>query len=162
MTVEQHQHASHIEILTIRQGILFGVAAATLMAVVSMAGFALSGKGLWTPINAIGSFLLSSNQFPAGFSGALTLIGLVIQLTMGGLLGALYASAQERIDKPSLLAVATYYGLVIWIVATFAILSWLRPPIHDVMRTLPLLVAHLVYGSLLGLLAASQSGEPCC
>lgn len=156
MTVEQHQHTGRLEVLTIRQGMLFGILAAIVMTAVATAGFALSGNGFWTPINATGSFVIGSNPVPTGFSGSLTLIGLLIQLIMGGLLGALYASAQERIDRPSLLVVATYYGLVIWIVATFAVLSWLRPPIHDVMRTWPLLIAHLVYGLLLGLVAASQ------
>lgn len=160
MTVEQHQYQGRIEVLTTRQGILFGILASTVMVAVAMAGFALSGESFWLPLNAVGSFLLASDPIPTGFAGSLTLVGLAIQLAMGALLGMLYASAQERIDWPSLLAVAIYYGLVIWIVATFAVLSWLRPPIHDVMRTWPLLVAHLVYGLLLGLLAASQERVP--
>ena len=64
MTVEQHQRTGQSEILTIKQGLVAGIAAAIVMAVVAMAGSSLIGNGLWTPINAIGSFFLGAAQHP--------------------------------------------------------------------------------------------------
>ena len=64
MTVEQHQRTGQSEILTIKQGFVVGMAAAIVMAVVAMAGSSLIGKGLWTPINAVGSFFLGSSATP--------------------------------------------------------------------------------------------------
>ena len=157
MTVEQHHYTGQRAVLTLRQGLAAGVVAAACMALVASLGSALAGDGLWTPLNAVGSFFRPAAPIPAGFAGSLTWLGAAVSLLMGGLLGALYASAQERIDTPSLLVVAIYFGLVTWIVATFAILSWAKPPVHEVMRTWPVLLGNLVYGLVLGLFAASRN-----
>jgi hypothetical protein len=156
MTVEQHQHRTAREILTAPQGFVAGLVAGMAMAAVAMAGFALAGRGLWTPINAIGEFFGGSGQVSPGFAGGTSFLGLGIQLVMGGILGALYASAQERIDVPSLLFIAVYYGFVIWIVATFLVTSWLKPWFHDILRAWPMVVGHLVFGSVLGFFAVAR------
>ncbi len=155
MTVEQHQHSASAEILTVSQGFRAGLAAALVMALVAMILAAMNGQGFWTPLNAIGG-LFKGGGIVTGFSLGIALPGLVIHLLMGGGLGALYASAQERIDNRSLLVVALYYGLVVWVIATFAVLSWLKPSLLEVMRTWPLLAAHLSFGAVLGLFAMSR------
>lgn len=157
MTVEQHQRSGSIEVIKIRQGVVAGVAAALAMAGVAMLGFALSGRGLWTPVNAIGNFFQSGATLAPGFAGGASLLGLAIQLGMGALLGALYASAQERIDNPSLLIVAIYYGFIIWFVATFLVLSWLKPALSQVMRSWPIFLAHLAFGAVLGAYAVARN-----
>ena len=59
---------------------------------------AATGQGLWTPVNAAGSFFLGVQPIPAGMAGALSYLGLAVMLLVGGLLGALYATAQEPLD----------------------------------------------------------------
>ena len=157
MTVEQHQRSGSIEVIKIRQGALAGLAAALAMAGVVMLGFSLSGRGLWTPVNAIGSFWQGGATIAPGFDGSTSLLGLAIQLGMGALLGALYASAQERIDSPSLMVVAIYYGFIIWFVATFLVLSWLIPDLSQLMRNWPFFLAHLAFGAVLGAYAVAHN-----
>lgn len=153
MTVEQHQRSGGMEVLTPVQGLAAGIGSASVMAVVMMLGSSLAGTGFWTPINAIGSFF-QGGPLRLEFAGSVTLLGVAIHLLVGGLLGVLYASAQELIDLPSLLIVAVYYGLVTWFVSTFAVLSWLRPGIHEVWKAWPVFIGHLSFGFLLGLTAA--------
>ena len=157
MTVEQHQHVGGVELLRPVQGLAIGIGAAVVMAGVFMAGFALTGKGAWTPINAIGSFFQSNPTPQPTFDGMTSIIGLVIQLLVGSLLGVLYASAQARIDSPSLLIIAIWYGFIVWFTATFLILSWLKPSLREVMRSWPMLVSHLTYGAVLGIYAITQN-----
>ena len=113
MTVEQHQRTGQSEILTIRQGFVAGIVASLVMATVAMVGSGLSGMGFWTPINAIGSFFLGggAESIPTGPAGAVTGLGILVQLAVGALLGMLYASAQSPEDTPSLIVIGLFYGL---------------------------------------------------
>lgn len=157
MTVEQHQRGVRSEILRARQGLLVGGVAGLVLALVAMAGSSAAGTGLWTPVNAVGSFFLGVQPIPNEMAGAVSLLGLAVMLLMGGLLGALYATAQEPVDNPSLLIIAIYYGGVIWFVSTFAVLSWLSPAVRSVWGSWPVLLGHLVYGALLGVYAAVRN-----
>jgi len=158
MTVEQHQRTGQSEILTIKQGLVAGIVAAIVMAVVAMAGSSLIGNGLWTPINAIGSFFLGSSAtpIPVDPAGAMTAVGIVVQLLVGGLLGMLYASAQSPEDTPSLIVIGVFYGLVTYIVSRLA-LRWLNPAVFDVWRTWPIFVGQLLYGATLSGFAALRN-----
>lgn len=157
MTVEQHQRAGRIEILTVGQGFVIGVVGAVAMAIVAMGGSATAGQGLWMPINVIGCFFTGTEPIPAGFAGGVTALGIAVQLVMGGLLGMLYASAQERIDSPSLFIIAVYYGFITWFVASFFILRWLNPTVAGIWRSWPVLLGQLAYGAVLGLFAIWRS-----
>ncbi len=157
MTVEQHQRRTRTEILTARQGFVVGMIGGLALTLVAGALSSAAGLGAWTPVNAAGSFFLGVQPIPTEMAGAVTYLGLVVMALMGGLLGALYATAQEPVDTPSLLIIAVYYGGVIWIVATFAVLSWLNPEVSAVWRTWPVLVGQLVFGAVLGLYAALRN-----
>ena len=158
MTVEQHQRTGPSEILTIRQGLVAGIVAALVMAVVAMVGSSLIDKGLWTPINAVGSFFLGSRAVPisADLAGAVTVLGVVVQLAVGVLLGMLYASAQSPEDTPSLIVIGVFYGLVTYIVSRLA-LRWLNPEVFAVWRTLPVFIGQLLFGATLAAIAALRN-----
>lgn len=157
MTVEQHQRTGGIEILRPVQGFAIGLAGGAVMAVVIMAGSALAGLGLWTFPNAVGSLFRPGGAENAGFAGATSWIGLAVHFVMAGLLGALYASAQERLDNRSVFLIALYYGFILWFVATFLLLSWLKPGLSQALRNWPALAGHLAYGAVLGLYAISRN-----
>lgn len=159
MTVEQHQRSGRIEVLTVGQGFVIGIVGAVAMATIAMAGSAATGHGLWTPINAVGCFFTGTEPIPAGFAGWVTGLGIAVQLVTGGLLGLLYASAQERIDSPSLLIIAVYYGFITWFVASFFILRWLNPTVAGIWRSWPVLLGQLAYGAVLGLFAIWRSRQ---
>lgn len=142
-----------------------GLGGAIAMATVAMVGYKLTDQGAWVLLNGIGGLLRASGVYSPGFAGVTSVVGVVVHLLLGGLLGVLYASAQERLDSLSLLGVAIYYGLMLWFVSTFLVLSWLNPPFQQIMRTWPALAGHLAYGAVLGLYAISVShnqafGEP--
>ena len=87
MTVEQHQRTGQSEILTIRQGLVAGVIAAMVMAVVAMGAFYAIGKGPWILINAIGNFFLGGTLIHGGPDGVVTVVGVIVQLLVAGSLG---------------------------------------------------------------------------
>lgn len=157
MTVEQHQRRVRTEILTARQGFVVGVVAGLALALVAGALSSATGAGLWTPVNAAGSFFLGVQPIPTEMAGAVSYLGLVVMALMGGLLGMLYATAQEPLDTPSLLIIAVYYGGLIWFISTFAVLSWLSPEVRAVWRSWPVFAGHLVFGAVLGLYAALRN-----
>jgi hypothetical protein len=158
VTVEQHQRTGPSEILTIRQGLVAGIVAALVMAVVAMVGSGLIDEGLWTPINAIGSFFVGSSAvpIPPGPAGAVTVVGVVVQLAVGGLLGMLYASAQSPEDTLSLIVIGVFYGLVTYIVSRLA-LRWLNPAVFAVWRSWPVFIGQLLFGATLAVFAISRN-----
>lgn len=153
MTAEHHQRRTRTEILTARQGFVAGMAGGLTLALVAGALSSAAGNGLWTPVNAAGSFFLGVQPIPSDMAGVVSFVGLAVMLVVGGLLGALYATAQEPLDTPSLLIIAVYYGGVIWITATFLVLSWLNPAVQAVWRSAALLAGHLAFGAVLGVVA---------
>lgn len=157
MTAEQHQHARDRALLSPAAGFVAGVAAAAVMSAVLMVGWAVRGQGLWTPINAIGSFFSVEGVVSPTFAGGITVLGLAIQGVVGGLLGALYASAIERMDTWSLLVVSLYYGGLIWIVSSFLLFVWLKPAFVPMARSWPMLVGSLAFGAVLGAVAAVRN-----
>lgn len=157
MTVEHHQRRVRTEILTARQGFAMGIVAGLVLALVAGALSAAAGSGLWTPVNAAGSFFLNVQPIPAGMAGAVTYLGLAVMMLVGALLGTLYATAQEPQDSPSVLIIAVYYGGVTWIVATFLFLSWLNPSVQAVWKSWAVLAGHLAYGAVLGLYAVVRN-----
>ncbi len=157
MTVEQHQRRTRTEILTARQGFVAGMVGGLTLALVAGALSSAAGDGLWTPVNAAGSFFLGVQPIPTGMAGAVSYLGLAVMLVLGGLLGALYATAQEPQDNPSVLIIAVYYGGVTWIVATFLLLSWLNPSVQAVWKSWAVLAGHLAYGAVLGLYAVARN-----
>ncbi len=157
MTVEQHQRRVRTEILTARQGFVAGIVAGLALAVAAGALSQAMGTGMWLPTNAAGSFFMGVQPIPGDFAGTLSYVGLAVMALMGGLLGMLYATAQEPVDTPSLLIIAVYYGFVTWFFATIAVLSWLNPAVRAVWQSWPVLAGQLVYGAVLGLVAAVRN-----
>lgn len=157
MAVEQHQRRVRSEILTARQGLLAGLAGGLALAGVAGGLSLIAGRGVWTPANAAASFWLGTRAVPAAWAGFSSALGLVVILLTGGLLGILYATAQEPVDTPSLLLIAVYYGFSTWFVANFLLLSWLNPAVRGVWQSWPVLVGHLGYGALLGFVAAARN-----
>lgn len=157
MTVEQHQWLRGREILSPARGLGAGLVAGAVMAGVLMAGSALNGQDVWTPINAIGGFWRSAAASSPQFGGLTTWLGLATHFLMAAALGALFASAIERMDKPSLLIVAGWYGFTTWFVSTFLVLSWLKPNLSQLMRSWPFLLSAIAYGLVLGVIAVRNS-----
>lgn len=157
MTVEQHQRLSQMEILTVRQGVLAGLLATLAMAAVVMLASGATNHGLWTPVNAPGAFVTGANSVPGEFAGGLSIAGMITMLALGALLGALYATAQEPVDSPSVMAIALYYGFFVWFVATFIVMLWLNPPVQQVWRQWYILAGHLAFGAVLGAAAVLRN-----
>ncbi|MEZ4770939.1 MAG: hypothetical protein R2844_21290 [Caldilineales bacterium] len=153
MTVEYHHRMHRMEILTVRQGVVAGLVGTLALAVVVALGSSATGNGLWTPINAPGAFVTGADAVPAGYAGLLSIAGIVTMFVLGALLGALYATAQEPVDTPSLLIIAVYYGFFIWFIATFVVILFLNPLVQQVWRHWFILAGHLTYGAVLGVAA---------
>ena len=97
MSVEQHQRRTRTEILTARQGFVAGMVGGLTLALVAGALSSAAGDGLWTPVNAAGSFFLGVQPIPTGMAGAVSYLGLAVMLVVAagtylfGIVGALFA-----------------------------------------------------------------------
>ncbi|MER2600665.1 MAG: DUF6789 family protein [Caldilineales bacterium] len=151
MAVEQHRYRRRSEILSTREGLAAGLLGSLVLIGVAGLIFAARGQSAWLPLDAAADFWLRGPLSPAALW-----LGLAVVLFTGGLLGMLYASAQERLDLPSLLLVAVYYGFVTWMGATVLVLSWLSPATRAIWQSWPVLAGHLAYGLTLGLWAARR------
>ena len=157
MTVEYHQRQDRMEILTTRQGVVAGLLGTLALATVVMLGSSVTHQGLWMPVNAAGAFFTGADVVPGAFSGGLSVVGIAAMLILGGLLGALYATAQEPVDSPSVMIIAVYYGFFIWFIATFVVILFLNPLVQQIWRQWFIFAGHLAYGAVLGIAAVLRN-----
>lgn len=106
----------------------------------------------------------SSATTPAGFVAAPVLLGLLIHLAVAALLGALFELFMRRIARlpsdygvPEVAGLA--YGMLIWLAAYFIVLPLLAPALLSIYAP-ALLIQHLMYGAITGLLYAVVRPQP--
>lgn len=133
---------------------LAGLVGGGVMAAFLMASFALQGRGLWTPVNAIGA-TLPAYRPPAslvGFGGA-SIAGLVLHLAVSTLWGLAYgvilaAFVPRRIRSfgwESLYALG--WGSMLWVFSGLLLFTQAFAPVlvQIVSPTWSFFVGHLVY-----------------
>ncbi|RME80287.1 MAG: hypothetical protein D6775_16605 [Caldilineae bacterium] len=138
------------------QGLPAGLFAGAGMAFVFSLGSALFGPGvlrLWQ--TAAGTFMGSA----ATTGSAGVLVGLVIHVIVSLLLGLLYATSMDRLERRDTLVVSLFYGFTIWVVFSFIIGGWINREMVSLSRTWWGLIAYLVFGLLLGVWA-NLRGRP--
>jgi hypothetical protein len=92
------------------------------------------------------------------------IIGALIQLGLAALLGALFELAMRQIARrPSAYVLAEVagpvYGLLIWLITFFVVIPILVPVLLQIYAP-ALLIQHLVYGAVIGLLYSMLRPQP--
>lgn len=97
---------------------------------------------------------------PAGAAAGTRLaVGLVLHLTVAGILGLLYALSQRLIPDRGLVGVGLLFGFVIWVVGSVIFGRLLPVQLGAMLRSWPWLMAHLVFGLTLAAVAIWQAGR---
>ena len=99
-----------------------------------------------------------------GFVAGPIIIGALIHLGLAALLGALFEILMRRIARRPFVyglpeVAGLVYGLVIWLVAFFAVIPLLVPLLLQIYAP-ALLIQHLVYGAVTGLLYSMLRPQP--
>ncbi|MBI4308100.1 MAG: hypothetical protein HY684_04775 [Chloroflexi bacterium] len=135
-------------------GVVAGLIAGMVMAIVVMMVTAFSGMGLFAGPEMIGQTLLR------GQSGAgVTVVGLMVHMMNSAIFGIIWGLIWRGIAKAGGTAVigGVVYGLVIWLVMTYAVLPILSSPVPGPILPVAWAMAHLMFGLVLGLWPALQS-----
>jgi len=156
--------AAHADTL-IGGGVLAGLGGGIAMAFVAALLTRALDQDLWLQPKAIASLVLgSSATAPAGFVAVPVLVGLLIHLSVAALLGALFAIGMRRIAQlptdygiPEVTGLV--YGLLIWLAAYFVLLPHFTPTLLSIYAS-ALIIQHLVYGAVTGLLYAFIRPQP--
>jgi hypothetical protein len=139
-------------------GIVGGIIAGIAMAMVAMVWMALAGQGFWKPMDLIASILLGKGAINPGFQVVPELLGMMIHLALSALFGLVFAFvvAHTSWSSGAIIGAALAYGLLLWIVNVVIIDTLFIPAGLSLAPTIVLVVVHLVYGLVLGLVAAPK------
>ncbi len=134
-------------------GLAGGVAMLVLAALLAM----VLNQERWLQLKLIASLLLgASATATSGFAASPVLLGLALHLGLAALLGVLFALLMQRAAAlPSSLGLpevaGPLFGLLAWGIIYFAIAPLIVPGVLAI-ATASLLIQHLVYGAITGLI----------
>jgi hypothetical protein len=132
-------------------GLIGGVA--TTISAALLAGS--SGYGIWFPFKALVSLVLgSSAAASAGLAAAPVLLGLLIQLVLAAILGALFAFVTRGILRlPSDFGIPVLsglvFGLLVWL-AAYLLMPAIAPQLLAAAAP-AFIIVYIVYGTATGL-----------
>jgi hypothetical protein len=139
-------------------GVLAGLGMAVWLATFGL----FTGLGGLTPLKLIGGTLYRHSALEEGMGPAFW--GLVLHLAVAAAFGVLYAAimASRRQDPLAEVAGAIVYGLLVWIVMTFAVLPLVDPFMRSRVTgfSTAWFGAHVVYGATLGILPQVRRALP--
>lgn len=138
--------------LPVRAGILAGIAGSLSIVVVITGILILNGEDLFAAARMIASVV-----YGAEATGAFPIVlGTMIHLATGAVLGAIFARLMPRMYRNLWIVAGLMYGVLAWIVSTFLILPILAPTmISGMTNVYVLLLAHVIYGMMLGIAGGS-------
>jgi hypothetical protein len=139
-------------------GIIGGVIAGIAMAMVAMVWTLLAGQGFWRPMDMIASILLGREAISGGFQMFPELVGMAIHMVLSAIFGLVFAAVVANTSWSSgvVVGVGLAYGLLLWIVNVLIIDAALIPAGLSLAPAPLMIVVHLVYGLVLGLVAAPK------
>lgn len=146
-------------------GALAGIGGGLAMWSVSALLAQALGMDIWFQFKAIASIALGASAMAqTGFVAGAVLTGLLIHLAAAALLGALFEILMRRVARlPSDLGVPELtgltYGMLIWLAVYFVIAPALSPLLLQIYAP-ALIIQHIVYGAITGLLYAMLRPRP--
>ena len=146
----------------VRAGALFGVVAGIVFAMFEMVAAALMGQGFFMPLRMIGAIALGKEALMPTYSLATAAgAGLAVHLALSALYGAVFAGiagslASLRQSVAALVAAATGYGIVLWIVNFYVMAPLLFPWFQDANAVIQFLAHAFFYGTVLSVLLVAR------
>jgi hypothetical protein len=145
-------------------GALAGLAGGLAMTIGSVLLAGSYGYDRWVQLKAIASLVLGSSATASvGFVAGPVLIGLLIELVVAALLGALFESVTRRMfhlpsdyGMPALTGLV--FGLLIWLAAYFALPALI--PQLMVVAAPAFIILYIIYGTVTGLVHGVLRPQP--
>ena len=159
MATERASTRAHADAGTwVATGILGGIVAGIAMAMVAMVWMALAGEGFWKPLSVIASILMGKGVISGSFELIPDLVGMMVHLLLSAVFGLAFTFVVRNIPWPSVgvIGAAIAYALLLWIVNVRVIDANLIPAGLSLAPTPLVIVVHLVYGVVLGLIVVPK------
>lgn len=147
------------EELSITRGELLAGAQAGLSAGFAMGIMAIIvslsyGLGIWRPFNDVAGAVVRPLDTGIAFNPGAVVLGIVIHFTISALLGVLFAAVYCGLLKLTFkmavpLVVGVFFGLITWFAARYLFLPLIGTGVYGMPA---FLLAHAIYGAVLGLL----------
>ena len=137
-------------------GAIAGLAGGVAMAVVAALLSASMGQDIWHESKRIAVIVYGPSALAvSGFDPGPVLVGTLIHLLVSAVLGAIFGIVTRRwlhltSDFGTPVMAGLVYGLLIWMVAYFAVLPLLNPALLEIYAP-AFIIQHVVYGVVLGL-----------
>ena len=146
-------------------GAIAGVGGGLAMIITGAIGAVLPGHGAWLDAAAIAAIVdWSAGSAQPGFGARTLMLGLTIHVLVAALWGAIFDGVYHHILRLTTeFGLPVYsglvYGLWLWIASYFVVLPALGARLTEA-DAAPLLVQHVVYGVVTGLLSIRLSPAP--
>jgi len=146
-------------------GAIAGLAGGVAMAIVAALLSASMGQDIWHEPKRIAVIVYGPAALASsGFDPGPVLVGSLIHLLVAALLGAIFGIVTRRwlhltSDFGTPVMAGLVYGLLIWMVAYFAVLPLVNPVLLEVYAP-AFIIQHVVYGVVLGLVYMWLRPEP--
>lgn len=141
-------------------GLIGGALGGLAMVVVALIYGLLSGRGVWLPVNLIGATLVRDLQGApletlSQFNAAALIVGLLLHAALSVGLGFVFALLLPTMPGPPLIWSLTV-GPLLWSIASLLALPAINPVMFEYVDEFSFLIAHVVYGFVLGEWIAHQ------
>ncbi len=159
MATERSTAGAHVDAGTwAASGIIGGIIAGVAMAMVAMVWMALAGQGFFKPMDLIASILLGKSAIQPGFQIIPEVVGMAVHVMLSAAFGFVFAFAVSRASwsRGAIIGVALAYGLLLWIVNVVIIDANFIPAGLSLAPSRLVVIVHLVYGLVLGIVAAPK------
>jgi hypothetical protein len=146
-------------------GALAGLGGGLAMALIGALLTHALDQDRWLQLKVTASLVLGpAVAAQSGFVAGPILVGALIHLAVAALLGALFEVVMRRIARlPSDYGIpevaGLVYGLLIWLVAFFVVIPVVSPLLLQIYEP-ALIIEHLVYGAVTGLLYSMLRPQP--
>ncbi len=132
-------------------GGIAGILAGIVMAMAAMFYAAANGSGFWLPVRSIAATWYGANALVGG-AGVL-IVGMLTHLSTSAFWGMIFAAIPPgRKSATAALLSGLVWGVAIWAIMSFAVMSWLNPTMYaGTVKMEPgwWFFLHLIYGGTL-------------
>jgi len=152
-------------IYSLRDGLIAGAVAGLAMTVTMAIWGAITGNGIWYPVNLIAATVMTSLQTAPieelrTFMPVAALVGTLIHFVISVALGLVFDLLLPTLPGHPMVW-ALIIGPLLWIAAEFAILPILNERMGEAIAPQTFIVAHIIYSVVMGyIILRSQRLEP--
>ncbi|RME45854.1 MAG: hypothetical protein D6791_09720 [Chloroflexi bacterium] len=154
------------EVYPYQAGLIGGVIAGAVMALVMAGWGAMIGRGIWFPVNLIAATVLrdlqnESLQMLSQFYLAGAVVGTLIHMSLAIVLGFVFAMLLPTLPGSAVIW-SLIIGPVLWFVAQYLALPLANPRMDALVDHPSFAIAHVVYSLVLGWWIARTQKILCC